>query len=384
MAPAISICLPVYNGERFLAEAIESVLSQTFLDFELLISDDNSIDNSADIIEKYAKKDTRVKYCKNNTTAGLFANYNKCLERVVGRYIKPFAQDDLLKKQCLAKMVAALNDHPRAVLVSCARDWINETGEVIKEVRPFEEDTEMPGEDVINWHLIQVTNWIGEPSTVLFRSTSRGIGFDTAFHHFGDLEYWFRILHSGNYLYLNESLCAFRRHTGSASTSNNREFKFICDLLRLGDLYSQHLERLGETQEHFQRRAVEFIAVYVDHLARNGALAAPELGTGQSEMVQDEGTTIGDSQILNELSSYKKALIYSSKYIVELLKELDHLKRCRQGDHDNFQREIEELQSTVSWKITAPLRITRSLLGRPRQNKTAKRVHYQVKNDQAL
>ena len=92
--PTVSICLPVYNGERFLREAIESVLAQTYEDYELLISDDLSQDSSLEIAHSYAKRDTRIIVSSNPKNLGLFANYNACQKLASGKYIKPFAQDD--------------------------------------------------------------------------------------------------------------------------------------------------------------------------------------------------------------------------------------------------------------------------------------------------
>src|SRR5262249_40381711 len=101
--PTVSICLPVYNGERFLAEAIESVLEQTHRDYELLICDDLSHDSSLEIARTYARYDTRVTVWSNPQRLGLFANYNSSIERATGKYIKLFAQDDLLAPTMLER-----------------------------------------------------------------------------------------------------------------------------------------------------------------------------------------------------------------------------------------------------------------------------------------
>jgi glycosyltransferase involved in cell wall biosynthesis len=94
--PRVSICLPVFNGESFLPAAIESVLSQSFSDFELIIVDDCSTDRSLQIIKSYAALDSRIRYSANTEKAGLFGNYNRCIEMSCGEYVKPFAQDDIL------------------------------------------------------------------------------------------------------------------------------------------------------------------------------------------------------------------------------------------------------------------------------------------------
>ena len=85
--PTVSICLPVYNGETFIGEAIESVLAQTFDDYELLISDDGSEDSSLEIAHGYAKRDKRISAWKNPRNLGLFANYNACMNQARGKFI---------------------------------------------------------------------------------------------------------------------------------------------------------------------------------------------------------------------------------------------------------------------------------------------------------
>lgn len=79
--PEVSICLPVYNGAKYLRQAIESVLAQTYGDFELLVSDDGSSDDSVAIAQEYAAKDERVIAWTNERNLGLFENYNLCIER---------------------------------------------------------------------------------------------------------------------------------------------------------------------------------------------------------------------------------------------------------------------------------------------------------------
>jgi glycosyltransferase involved in cell wall biosynthesis len=355
--PAISICLPVYNGAQFLERAIESVLAQTHSDFELLIADDVSIDASAAIAQNYAAKDSRIIFWTNPKNVGLFANYNKCLERAQGKLIKPFAQDDLLYPKCLEILKSALDNNVKASLVSCARDLIAADNFVIKKTRPFEADRQINGRDVILWHLIQLSNWIGEPSTVMFSANNKGAGFNTNFYHFGDIEYWFRILENGNYVYVDQPLCAFRRHALSASSANHSSLRFALDALRLGHLYARYLESIGETQAHFHKRLAEYVAVQIDHLVKEEGLSVEQF-TGQ-EVGKDIKTL--PVEIRSELAGLKEILVHSSEYMVELLHELDHLKRCRQGDHANFEREVAKLQSTFSWKITEPLRKVRSM-----------------------
>lgn len=115
--PKVSIGLPVYNGERFLAEAIESVLTQTFTDFELIISDNASTDQTEAICRSYLQKDGRVKYFRSDKNLGASWNYNHTFALSSGDYFRWHAADDVLTPELVEKSVALLDENPDVVLV---------------------------------------------------------------------------------------------------------------------------------------------------------------------------------------------------------------------------------------------------------------------------
>jgi hypothetical protein len=179
----------------------------------------------------------------NAQNVGLFGNYNVCLERAGGKYIKPFAQDDLLHPQMLARMLETFALEPKVALVSTRRLVIEEAG-ALPRIDQLDSSRIIQGDEAIQGCLLSRTNWIGEPSAVMFPASLIGSGFDTSFYHYGDLEYWFRIIRSGRYAFLNEPLCSFRRHD-SATNKNLQVLLFSLDLLRLGRLYAQDLAEAG-------------------------------------------------------------------------------------------------------------------------------------------
>ena len=127
-APTVTIGLPVYNGENFLAEAIESVLSQTFEDYELVICDNASTDRTEEICRRYARQDKRVRYHRNVRNWGPAWNYNRTFELSRGRYFKWAAHDDVFAPTLIEKLVAQLDQYPEAVLAFCEVDIIDEVG----------------------------------------------------------------------------------------------------------------------------------------------------------------------------------------------------------------------------------------------------------------
>lgn len=122
--PLVSVGMPVYNGENYIAEAIDSVLKQTFHDFELIICDNASTDRTGEICELYAARDPRVRYHRNAKNLGAGPNYDRCFELSRGRYFKWAAHDDLLAPDFLEKAMFDLEKDPTAVL------WATEVVEI--------------------------------------------------------------------------------------------------------------------------------------------------------------------------------------------------------------------------------------------------------------
>jgi glycosyltransferase involved in cell wall biosynthesis len=120
MVPRLSVGLPVYNSSAYVAESIEAILGQTFEDFELIISDNASNDDTGDICRRYVKQDSRVRYFRRPKNVGLAPNHNFCVERAEGALFKWAAGDDLYAQDLLEKCVAALDENPRVVL---AHSW---------------------------------------------------------------------------------------------------------------------------------------------------------------------------------------------------------------------------------------------------------------------
>ena len=131
-APRVSIGLPVYNGERFLAGAIASILAQTYTEFELIICDNASTDRTGEICRGFASNDPRVRYHRQPRNLGATANFNRCFELASGEYFKWAADDDLLEPRFLEACVDALDDDPGAVLSQSLVKVVDETDRLIE------------------------------------------------------------------------------------------------------------------------------------------------------------------------------------------------------------------------------------------------------------
>src|SRR5262249_10686156 len=128
----VAIGTPVWNGEAFLSQAIESILAQTYSDFQFVISDNASTDSTAEICRAYAKLDKRIHYMRQGKNIGAAQNYNEVFRRSSGRYFKWAAYDDVLAPTFIEECVRVLDADESVVLCSPATVLINEDGSPLR------------------------------------------------------------------------------------------------------------------------------------------------------------------------------------------------------------------------------------------------------------
>jgi glycosyltransferase involved in cell wall biosynthesis len=128
--PRLSVGLPVYNGERYLEQALDSLVGQTYENFELIISDNASTDGTATICRRYEKRDSRIRYFRQPRNIGMAPNHNFVFQQARGELFKWAASDDLYGRDLLQRCTAALDEHPEAVLAHSWTVAIDSTGNV--------------------------------------------------------------------------------------------------------------------------------------------------------------------------------------------------------------------------------------------------------------
>ena len=133
--PRVSIGMPVYNGERYLQQALDSILSQTFADFELIISDNASTDATQEICSAYAVKDRRIRYHRSERNVGAGPNHNRTIELANGEYFKWAHYDDVWGPELLARCVEVLDRYPTVVLCYAATKIIDENGAFVRDLK---------------------------------------------------------------------------------------------------------------------------------------------------------------------------------------------------------------------------------------------------------
>ena len=231
--PLVSVCVPTYNGSRFLRDTLQSISRQTFTDFELLIVDDGSEDDTLALAQACAASDPRTRVLRNDVRAGSGArNANRCIAHARGEWIKFLFQDDLMAPTCLERMLEA-GRHGRFVI--CWHDYVFEP-EIAPNVRQQYEtlpslETTLPGrhaspdafcDAVLRlWHI----NFIGPTSTSLIhRDCFRQYGsFNSEITMFPDLEYWMRVGSHEGLAIVPERLVSFRVHGDSISAALRAE-----------------------------------------------------------------------------------------------------------------------------------------------------------------
>ncbi|WP_395400051.1 glycosyltransferase family 2 protein [Pseudoduganella sp. UC29_106] len=209
----VSVCIPTYNGATYLRQAVDSVLSQTFTDFELLIVDDCSSDDTAQVVAGYS--DPRIRFLRNQHNLGAQENWNRCLAEARGRYFKLLPQDDVLAPACLARQVDVLEtDSALSVaLVFCARTIVGNDGTpIMTRGYPGAQEGTLSARRILRSCVRRGTNLLGEPGGVLFRRdlAMRVGSFNASEPYVIDLDYWWRLLANGDAYYLSESLVSFR------------------------------------------------------------------------------------------------------------------------------------------------------------------------------
>ena len=222
--PLVSICIPCFNNEEFIADTLESVLNQVFADFELLVVDDKSTDKTLAVIERY--DDRRIRLIRNEQNLGLVRNWKKTLSYVQGKYVKLLCGDDLLHPECLARQVAVLEEpvNSGVTLAVCNRGVIDGCNKlVMRRGFPFGRGI-VNGAKLIRRCVRWGSNLVGEPAVGLFRrrALQRAEIPDAANPYSIDLTLWAELLKQGDAFLDDNYLAAFRISRRSASAKIGR------------------------------------------------------------------------------------------------------------------------------------------------------------------
>ncbi|MBM3590851.1 MAG: glycosyltransferase [Alphaproteobacteria bacterium] len=227
MTPKISVIISSYNHEKYIAQAIESVLSQSFADFELLIIDDNSTDNTAGIIKNF--KDPRIKFFQNSQNFGMTINTNNLIKKASGNYIATLNSDDYWQHNKLAKQIDFLEKNLDYGACFTLANIVDDNGKSPTKIKtnPFKH-LELNRFELLNY-LFFNNNFLCYPSAMIRKKILEEVGYlNPAYLILLDVELWIKILFAGHEIkILPEKLTNFRILSDGKNLSGKNSKKTI-------------------------------------------------------------------------------------------------------------------------------------------------------------
>ena len=215
--PTISVLMSVYNGERYLAAAMDSILGQTFRDFELIVIDDGSKDSSPAILRDYAERDARVKLTLRENK-GLTVTLNEAFAQSTGKYLARMDCDDVALPHRFARQVDLLDAEPDVVCTGGYFQLIDGAGRLLTTLRPPTDDAE------IQSTLLKGHNAICHPCAMIRRAAMQQVGgYDVRFRTSQDLDLWLRLGEVGKLANVAAPVLRFRLHESSVSETKREQ-----------------------------------------------------------------------------------------------------------------------------------------------------------------
>jgi glycosyltransferase involved in cell wall biosynthesis len=252
--PNVSVIIPNYNHARYLPQRIESVLNQTYQDFEVLILDDCSTDDSLQVIDAYARKDGRIRIVANEKNSGsTFAQWNKGVDLAGGNYLWIAESDDYCEPTLLARLVARLNANDQLGIAFAQSAIVDEEGKLINSFNEnykyifqsdrWEADFQISGkEEVANYLLF--SNTIPNASAALFRkSVYKAVGgAETGWRLNGDWFFYVKMLLQSDLAYISDHLNYFRMHPNTQRYKANEDHVVYDEIIYTLEYIQNHVE----------------------------------------------------------------------------------------------------------------------------------------------
>jgi glycosyltransferase involved in cell wall biosynthesis len=218
MSPKVSICIPTFNGEKFLRSTLLSIENQTFTDYDVIVSDHGSTDKTLEIIKEFSPR-IRIRLVECEPGTSVADNWNNAVRYATGMYVKLLCQDDILYSDCLMTEVKVLDAHPASTFCWSLRDIISPSSTVILKARGWKPRTRVVNYgDMIGAVIRKGTNCFGEPEAILIRNSAiqTTTGFSGEYEI--DLRMWLTLWRLGPAVFTGSCLSAFRISPSSWTT----------------------------------------------------------------------------------------------------------------------------------------------------------------------
>ncbi len=214
--PLISVIMPVYNAEKYVGEAIESILNQTFTDFEFLIFNDGSKDTSAEIVQSYAQKDSRIIFYNYQKNTGYLKHLNEGIDKAQGKYIARMDADDISLPQRFEKQIAYMESHEE---VGICGTWFtvfeNSIENISTVMQSLEQDSAIK---IATFHSCP----FGHPTVMAQTKLLKQNKYDENFYPAEDYELWSRLIPITKFYNIQESLLFYRHHANNISKNKTQ------------------------------------------------------------------------------------------------------------------------------------------------------------------
>ncbi len=255
--PLVSVLMTSYNSEKYISESIESVLNQSFLDFELIIIDDCSLDNTFSIVLEYAMKSNKIRVYQNSINLGQFENRNKAISFAKGSFIKFLDSDDLIAPNGLEIMLNALLNFPNAVLG------------VPKYDKKILTPKSLSSHESILFHFTKSNHLCVGPSGAIYKLSviKEFGGFEPKFGILADTLFNLKIACFGETILFQQNLFYWRRHIGQVTIGQNDKLKMMVERIQIIEEIL-NFDKIPLTILEIEKIRLNFKKIYIIHFIR--------------------------------------------------------------------------------------------------------------------
>lgn len=355
--PKISVLMSVYNGSQYLRQSVDSILNQSFTDFEFIIIDDYSTDNTWEILTEYVEQDRRIKLLKNQENLGLTKSLNLGLKLARGEYIARQDADDISLPKRFEKQIAWLDKDSEVILVSCDLELIdskgNSSGKFQRACAP----------ELVGWYLLFYNHLAGHSQVTFRRETVINLGgYCETRRYSQDYELWCRLVKVGKIVILPEVLAQQRRHDESISNKKTSEQKTY-SLNQVRDNLKQLIEEEISIEQAEELRGF-WLGRWWGHFFPNGSKAEVldnRLKKISQAFIQQNSGVNSSSEMSLQLNT-----IIENQFIFWLQASLNRqeswFSRLAISNYVLRWQPFAVIASWLKWLVFLPLRTIKSLI----------------------
>jgi glycosyltransferase involved in cell wall biosynthesis/GT2 family glycosyltransferase len=354
--PVLSICVPTYNGQAYLAEALGSILQQTYASFEVIVVDDGSTDTTLEIVQTFAAADPRLRVYQNPEQRGIPGNWNECVRLARGSYVCVFHQDDVMLPDNLTRKMAVFEADSTLSLVHSLAEPIVEAGAPTRLgnwMEKAEADFTEEGLAYFRKLVLQGVNCICAPTVIVRREQLEAVGgFDESLGYACDYEAWMKLCVEGRVGFVHQALVRYRWHAGNASHQYQYERGVEECGVAMRAAVAYYAQRTGEVSQ------AELLTETVEAIVEQRQWTA-ELDQGRTwlegQLTRWQDIAQEREQLLNEdqewIDEQAQALQEQARTHVQhqqWLEEVEQGKAWLEEQRASWQQTAEEREQTIT------------------------------------